>query len=125
MKRVILIVILLVALATITACSISETPDEAHARSVLSSAQASYYNGVVDVDIYVDIEEIEHTETQTIKGNVYKYFLIKTSSHEWGFAELKNGTVRTFKVGLNEISAKRYCEDYPRYRATNSGSMFE
>ncbi len=124
MKRMLSIVLALMLLVIgSTACSKAESPEETNAKSILQSTQA--HIGTADETVDVSIEEIELIKTQKAYNHEYSYFVVKTDEYDWGYAELRDGMVKTFKVGYSESEAKTRCKDAAAYRLTEMGGLYE
>ena len=123
MKKVLPIILILAALLTFAACGSSHADEEAAAKSVLSSAQAVNSHSPDKEKVTVTIKKVEFIKEQTAHDNYYSYFIVETKSHDWGYAELRNGTVRTFNVGYSQSEAKTRCKDLAVYRLSDMGGL--
>ena len=123
MKKISLSVLSLIFLLCLCACGNSESSNETNAMSILNTVQATILPEEEQVDVVV--EEVEHIITQTAHNNEYSYFIVKTHSHDWGYAEIKNGEVYEYYVGYSKSVAKTRCNDLAEYRVSKAGGLFE
>ena len=121
MKKAVVVMLSLLLVVGLFGCG--ESSEETHAKSILNSVQAIILPEEEQVDVVV--EEIEHIKTQTAHNNEYSYYIVKTHSHDWGYAEFKNGDVYTYYVGYSKSIAKTRCKDLAEYRTSKAGGLFE
>ena len=121
MKKLLTGILALVLVLCFSGCGGSNSTEETNAKSILNSTQAILLPG--EEQIYVAIKEIDLIKTQTAYNNEYSYYLVKTDSNEWGYAEFRNGTVIGFYVGFSRSVAKTRCKDIAEYRLSKLGSL--
>lgn len=117
---VLLLFILLLGTVSLTACGKNKDA-ETNAKSLLNSAEATCSSE--DEPVSVSIKKISLLKTQTAHNHEYSYFLVKTDSYDWGYAELCDGEVVTFAVGYSRSVAKTRCEDLADYRTSKLGGI--
>ena len=123
MKRILLLIVSFILILSLFACGNSESSEETNARSVLNSVQATILPEDEQVDVV--IEKIEHIKTQKAHNNEYSYYLVKTNSYDWGYAEFRNGDVITYYVGFSKANAKTRCKDTAEFRISKLGGMYQ
>lgn len=117
---VLLALVMLVGMLSLTACGKNKDA-ETNAKSLLNSAKATCSSE--DEPVSVSIKKIRLLETQTAHNHEYSYFLVKTDSYDWGYAELCDGEVVTFAVGYSRANAKTRCEDQAEWRLSKQGGI--
>lgn len=120
MKKWLALLLVVLTLVTLTACG-GDKDAEANAKSILNSAEAECSSE--DEPVSVSIKKIRLLKTQTAHNKEYSYFLVKTESYDWGYAELCDGEVVTFQVGYSRSNAKTRCEDQAEYRLSKLGGI--
>ncbi len=120
MKKWLALLLVVLSLVTLTACG-GDKDAETNAKSILNAAEAECSSE--DDTVSVSIKKISLLKTQTAHNKEYSYFLVKTNSYDWGYAELCEGEVVTFKVGYSRSDAKTRCKDLADYRTSNLGGI--
>lgn len=120
MKKWLAIFLVVLSLVTLTACG-GDKDAETNAKSILNAAEADCSSE--DELVSVSIKKISLLKTQTAHNKEYSYFLVKTDSYDWGYAELCEGEVVTFAVGYSRSVAKTRCEDLADYRTSKLGGI--
>ena len=120
MKKWLAIFLVALSLMTVTACG-GDKDAETNAKSILNAAEAECSSE--DDTVTVSIKEIHLLKTQTAHNKEYNYFLVKTESYDWGYAEICEGEVVTFAVGYSRSVAKTRCEDLAEYRLSKLGGI--
>lgn len=120
MKKWFALFLVVLTLVTLTACGKNKDA-ETNAKSLLNSAEATC--SAEDEPVSVSIKKIRLLETQTAHNHEYSYFLVKTDSYDWGYAELCDGEVVTFAVGYSRSNAKTRCEDLAAFRLSKHGGI--
>lgn len=120
MKKWLAIFLVALSLMTVTACG-GDKDAETNAKSILNAAEADCSSE--DEPVSVSIKKISLLKTQTAHNKGYSYFLVKTDSYDWGYAELCEGEVVTFAVGYSRSVAKTRCEDLADYRTSKLGGI--
>lgn len=120
MKKWLALLLVVLSLVTLTACG-GDKDAETNAKSILNAAEADCSSE--DEPVSVSIKKISLLKTQTAHNKEYSYFLVKTDSYDWGYAELCEGEVVTFAVGYSRSVAKTRCEDLADYRTSKLGGI--
>ena len=120
MKKWLAIFLVALSLMTVTACG-GDKDAETNAKSILNAAEADCSSE--DEPVSVSIKKISLLKTQTAHNKEYSYFLVKTDSYDWGYAELCEGEVVTFAVGYSRSVAKTRCEDLADWRLSKLGGI--
>lgn len=120
MKKWLAIFLAVLSLVTLTACG-GDKDAETNAKSILNAAEAECSSE--DEPVSVSIKKISLLKTQTAHNKEYSYFLVKTDSYDWGYAELCEGEVVTFAVGYSRSVAKTRCEDLADWRLSKLGGI--
>lgn len=120
MKKWLALLLVVLSLVTLTACG-GDKDAETNAKSILNAAEANCSSE--DEPVSVSIKKISLLNTQTAHNKEYSYFLVKTDSYDWGYAELCEGEVVTFAVGYSRSVAKTRCEDLADYRTSELGGI--
>lgn len=120
MKKWLALLLVVLSLVTLTACE-GDKDAETNAKSILNAAEADCSSE--DESVSVSIKKISLLKTQTAHNKEYSYFLVKTDSYDWGYAELCEGEVVTFAVGYSRSVAKTRCEDLADYRTSKLGGI--
>lgn len=120
MKKWLALLLVVLSLVTLTACG-GDKDAETNAKSILNAAKADCSSE--DEPVSVSIKKISLLKTQTAHNKEYSYFLVKTDSYDWGYAELCEGEVVTFAVGYSRSVAKTRCEDLADYRTSKLGGI--
>lgn len=120
MKKWFALLLVVLSLVTLTACE-GDKDAESNAQSLLHSAEATCSSE--EEPVSVSIKKIRLLKTQTAHNHEYSYFLVKTDSFDWGYAELCDGKVETFAVGYSRSNAKTRCEDQAKYRLSEIGGI--
>lgn len=120
MKKWLAIFLAVLSLVTLTACG-GDKDAETNAKSILNAAEADCSSE--DEPVSVSIKKISLLKNQTAHNKEYSYFLVKTDSYDWGYAELCEGEVVTFAVGYSRSVAKTRCEDQAEYRLSKLGGL--
>ena len=120
MKKWLALLLVVLSLVTLTACG-GDKDAETNAKSILNAAEAECSSE--DDTVTVSIKEIHLLKTQTAHNKEYSYFLVKTESYDWGYAEICEGDVVTFEVGHSRSNAKIHCKDLAEYRLSKLGGI--
>lgn len=120
MKKWLALLLAVLSLVTLTACG-GDKDAETNAKSILNAAEAECSSE--DEPVSVSIKKIRLLKTQTAHNKEYSYFLVKTDSYDWGYAELCEGEVVTFAVGDSRSVAKTRCEDLADWRLSKLGGI--
>lgn len=124
MKKFLSLLLVLTVLIALNGCKKEEEKnDYTNVQSILNSTDAFDVSNQVDVD--VTIVKVIHIKDQTAHDNEYSYYIVETQSHDWGYAEFRNGIVRSFDVGFSKANAKTRCKDLAEYRISEAGGLFE
>ena len=121
MKRIISAVLVVLMIAVLAACGSSYSNEETNAKTILMSEKATYKS---DEEVEInEIKAVNFVKEQTVKNRKLTYFIVETDSYDWGYAELCDGSVLTYKVGYSESDAKTRCNDTAEYRTSELGAM--
>ena len=121
MDKGLLIIVSIIVLLACFVFNFSNADTETNAESILNFVQAFYPSEHKFVD--VTIQKVEYIKKQTAHHHDYSYFIVQTEAYDWGYAELRNGKVLTFRVGYPRSEANTHCKDCAKYRATPMGGI--
>ena len=121
MNKGLLIIVSIIILLACIVFNFSNANEETNAKSILNFVQAFYPSD--HKFVAVTIQNIEFMQKQTAYNHDYSYFIVQTDAYDWGYAELRNGEVLTFRVGYSRSEAKTRCKDCAEYRTTPMGGM--
>lgn len=121
MNKGLFIIVSIIVLLACFVFNFSNANEETNAKSILNSVQAFYSSNDEFVD--VTIQKVEFIKEQTAHNHDYSYFIVQTDAYDWGYAELRNGEVLTFRVGYSRSEAKTRCKDCAEYRTTPMGGI--
>ena len=96
----------------------SESAEDANAKSILQSTWVSNKSQPTRVTI----EKIHLIKTQKAYNRNYSYYIVKTESKDWGYAEFRDGEVVSFSVGYSWWETIVRCRDCAKYRLSMLGS---